>query len=289
MTAQIILNEYTGVEMSSDGKSKDAISIGLRVQINPKEDKTREIIVEGAVSRILSNTEFHSHGILVELESGEIGRVKKILSESKSKPSAKATEVYEQKLFSGVVQPSIGEIFQNSEDHFVEFKSSMLWSQALTQEQIEKSKLPDIKQYGRSASLIIIAKTIGGFLNSDGGTLLIGVKENKDTNNDEVIGVDSEFGKLKDPCADGYRRKILDTVVKPYLPGFVFNHFNNYLKIEFCKINGKQVCGIRINKSDAKVFMKLQNKDRFFVRIDASTRELIGEEIVDYCIKRFAY
>ena len=151
-----------------------------------------------------------------------------------------------------------------------------------------KSKLPDVIQYGRSVSLVIIAKAIAGFLNSDGGTLLIGVKENKDTKDDEVIGVESEFSALKDPCTDGYRRKILDRVIKPYLPTFVFNHFNNYLKIEFCEIDGKQVCGIRINKSDAKVFMNLQNKDRFFVRIDASTRELAGEEIVDYCIKRFA-
>jgi predicted HTH transcriptional regulator len=72
------------------------------------------------------------------------------------------------------------------------------------------------------------------------------------------------------------------------LPSFIFNHFNNYLKIEFSEIGGKQVCGIRVNKSDEKVFLNIQNKDRFFVRIDASTRELSGEEIVDFCIKRFA-
>lgn len=274
--------------MSSDGKSKDTIDVGCMVQINPQGDKTREILVEGVVNQILSNTAFHSHGILVKLESGEIGRVKRILHERKSKPSEKVAEVDGQKLFSEVVTKSIEEIIQNGEGHFVEFKSSMLWSEALTKTEIEESKLPDIKKYGRSASLIIIAKTIGGFLNSDGGNLLIGIKENRDTNKDEVIGVDAEFTKLRSPCADGYRRKILDSVVKPYLPGFVFNHFNNYLKIEFCKINGMQVCRIRANKSDEKVFMKIKNQERFFVRIDASTRELIGEEIVDFCIKRFA-
>ena len=50
------------------------------------------------------------------------------------------------------------------------------------------------------------AKTIAAFLNSEGGHLVIGFKEGKDGNKDEIIGVEVEFSKLKDPSIDGYRR-----------------------------------------------------------------------------------
>jgi len=44
---------------------------------------------------------------------------------------------------------------------------------------------------------------------------------------------------------------------------------------------------ITVKKSDHKVFLKIKNKDYFFVRIDTETRELIGKEMVDYCEKHF--
>ncbi len=54
------------------------------------------------------------------------------------------------------------------------------------------------------------------------------------------------------------------------------------------KIEGKTVCGIHANKSDNKVFISYKNEGHFFVRIDASTREISGEDVVDYCMKRFS-
>ena len=68
-----------------------------------------------------------------------------------------------------------------------------------------------------------------------------GVKENKDGGVDEVIGVELDYPKLQDQCDDGYRRMIVDSVIKPYFPSKIFNHMNDYIQIHFEKMSGKKV------------------------------------------------
>ena len=58
--------------------SRDKISIGIIVQIVQKQDQRTGNLTEGKVKRILTSSQFHPHGIKVELENGEIGRIQKI-------------------------------------------------------------------------------------------------------------------------------------------------------------------------------------------------------------------
>ena len=58
--------------------SRDKISIGIAVQIVQKQDQRTGKLTEGKVKRILTSSQFHPHGIKVELENGTIGRVQKI-------------------------------------------------------------------------------------------------------------------------------------------------------------------------------------------------------------------
>jgi uncharacterized repeat protein (TIGR03833 family) len=268
--------------MDSNGTNKSDLSEGLEVIINPQSDRTRKERVPGCIAEILTKTETHSHGILVRLDNGTVGRVKGVSDETPKSPVV-------DNMANSLIQTEAGlaEIIAKGENHFAEFKSSALWSENLSPQKIQASNSGDLKQHGRNTSKIIIAKTIAGFLNTDGGALVIGVKENKDSNEDEIIGIESEFGKLKDPCADGYRRKLIDAVIKPYFPSSIFNHFNNYLQIIFEEVNEQLVCYIKIAKSDQKVFLNISSKEYFFIRVDASTRQLIGEEIVDFCVRRF--
>jgi uncharacterized repeat protein (TIGR03833 family) len=62
-----------------DVPSRDKISIGVIVQIVQKQDQHTGNITEGKVKRILTSSQFHPHGIKVELENGEIGRIQKIV------------------------------------------------------------------------------------------------------------------------------------------------------------------------------------------------------------------
>jgi uncharacterized repeat protein (TIGR03833 family) len=179
-------------------------------------------------------------------------------------------------------------LIRKGEDEFVEFKSSALWSKALTDEQIKAPNASrEMRAFGREASKVIIAKAISGFLNTQGGNLVIGIKENKSKNPNEIIGIENEFGKLEDQCTDGYRRMIVDSIIRKYFHPEVYNHFSDYIKILFPEIDGKILCWIQTSKSDVPAFVTIQKNDYFFIRLDAETRELDGKQMVEYCGKRF--
>ena len=59
--------------------SRDKITIGVIVQIVQKQDQRTGKLTEGAVKRILTSSNFHPHGIKVELENGKVGRVQNII------------------------------------------------------------------------------------------------------------------------------------------------------------------------------------------------------------------
>ena len=61
-----------------DVPSRDKVSIGVIVQIVQKQDQRTGNLTEGKVKRILTSSQFHPHGIKVELENGKIGRIQKI-------------------------------------------------------------------------------------------------------------------------------------------------------------------------------------------------------------------
>ena len=63
----------------NDVPSRDKISIGVIVQIVQKQDQRTGNLTEGKVKRILTSSQFHPHGIKVELENGKIGRIQKIV------------------------------------------------------------------------------------------------------------------------------------------------------------------------------------------------------------------
>ncbi|MFH2031288.1 MAG: YwbE family protein [Bacteroidota bacterium] len=62
-----------------EGTIRKQIMQGLHVAIVLKEDQRSMKLTEGFVMDILTKSPNHPHGIKVRLETGEIGRVKKIL------------------------------------------------------------------------------------------------------------------------------------------------------------------------------------------------------------------
>lgn len=64
----------------TDGSIRENIKPGTHVKIVLKEDQRTGKLTEGFVRNILTNSSKHPHGIKVRLESGEVGRVKEIIS-----------------------------------------------------------------------------------------------------------------------------------------------------------------------------------------------------------------
>jgi uncharacterized repeat protein (TIGR03833 family) len=62
-----------------DGTNRSNISPGIEVNIILKQDQRSGKLTNGIVKDLLTKSSFHSHGIKVRLEDGQVGRVKEIL------------------------------------------------------------------------------------------------------------------------------------------------------------------------------------------------------------------
>jgi uncharacterized repeat protein (TIGR03833 family) len=61
-----------------NGNNRNDIKIGLTVLVVEKHNQRSGELTEGVVSKILTNSKNHPHGIKVMLEDGTVGRVKEI-------------------------------------------------------------------------------------------------------------------------------------------------------------------------------------------------------------------
>lgn len=62
-----------------NGQTRSNIKIGAAVKIVLKADQRTGKLTDGIVSRILTNSSTHPHGIKVMLADGQVGRVQEII------------------------------------------------------------------------------------------------------------------------------------------------------------------------------------------------------------------
>lgn len=62
-----------------DGRNRKNIQVGSTVDVVQKHDQRTGKLTRGIVQRILTNSQNHPHGIKVQLVSGDVGRVKKVI------------------------------------------------------------------------------------------------------------------------------------------------------------------------------------------------------------------
>ena len=65
----------------ANGTKRADIKVGSRVSIVLKQDQRSGNLTEGVVQNILTKSASHPHGIKVRLESGLVGRVKRVEGE----------------------------------------------------------------------------------------------------------------------------------------------------------------------------------------------------------------
>ena len=63
-----------------DGRERKDVRPGLTVDIVLKQDQRTGKLTRGVVKDVLAKSSFHPHGIKVRLETGEVGRVKEIIT-----------------------------------------------------------------------------------------------------------------------------------------------------------------------------------------------------------------
>ncbi len=62
-----------------NGQRRENIKPGIKVAIVLKKDQRTGQLTEGVVADLLTNSQFHPHGIKVRLTDGQVGRVQEIL------------------------------------------------------------------------------------------------------------------------------------------------------------------------------------------------------------------
>lgn len=62
-----------------DGRYREDIEIGDRVDVVLKQDQGSGELTRGIVAKILTNSSHHPHGIKVMLDDNQVGRVQQII------------------------------------------------------------------------------------------------------------------------------------------------------------------------------------------------------------------
>lgn len=183
---------------------------------------------------------------------------------------------------------AIHAMIRGGESDHVEFKRRALWSTDLTKEEIAASESGELRRYRNNASKFIVARALAGFLNTDGGDLLIGVWEDRINNSIQITGIEDDYPKLheEDRNPDGYRRMIVEAIVRKYLPD-IFDMESRFLQISFPLVSGRTLCHIHISPAEKPVFVNTGSEEIFFIRTDASTRPISGKSLTDYILARF--
>lgn len=128
-----------------------------------------------------------------------------------------------------------------------------------------------------------ICKAVCGLLNSEGGTLLVGVSDDA-----RVVGLAEDFASLsKKPDRDGYElflRQLLDNSLSIQTAGKV--------RIRFESQDGNDVCIVSVTPSGKAVFVKPVDSSakptEFWVRAGNQTKQLHGDELVEYSDEHWA-
>ncbi|MCE3237647.1 MAG: hypothetical protein K0R24_628 [Gammaproteobacteria bacterium] len=148
----------------------------------------------------------------------------------------------------------IQEIILGGESNIVEFKSTMRYD--LRANEINK-KL----EY-------VIAKTIAAFLNSEGGTLFIGIDDNQN-----ALGLNHDIQTLSKKNIDGFELHLIE-VIKKYIGTSQTLH----IRISFPIYDDAQICQIKVAKSSKPIFTEFEGKEDFFIRSGCSSQPLSREE-----------
>ncbi len=149
-------------------------------------------------------------------------------------------------------------LLKSGEGKKIEFKKSLRWD-------YEKN------EFNKEMEKPVI-KTIVGFLNSEGGNLIIGVSDGK-----EIVGLEKDFQTLPKKDRDGFEN-YLTQIIRANIGSSCLR----LIKIEFESIEEKAVCYIKVKMSEDPVFTRTNGAEEFFVRVGNSTASLSISESVNY-------
>lgn len=144
------------------------------------------------------------------------------------------------------------------ESPVLEFKSSLRWD-------LQKQTVNTVLQK-------VVAKTIAGFLNFEGGTLLIGVADDG-----SIFGIENDIKTLQ-PCnLDRFEQVLRQTIVQ-----HLGAEFSQFVHLSFPRHNGQTVCMVRAERCPQPVYLADGDKVEFYIRAGNTTQPLDVQAAQNY-------
>lgn len=170
------------------------------------------------------------------------------------------------------IQPPSNRVNYGPEGITLEYKSSLVYDAA--------TSTPDIEKQSK-----LIVKEIVAMMNTEGGKLVIGVRDNQ-----EICGIQNDLPYLNDDETDtftypenedGFKQKILHKINYhcPRLAG-------NSIKFDFKEKVGLRYCVISIEKAARPVWIKDGKNYELYERQDGRMKRINGDMITDFIYKR---
>lgn len=164
---------------------------------------------------------------------------------------------------SSALEGDLRALISKGESANLEFKSSFRW---------------DLKENKMNRALEgVILKTLAGYMNGQGGTLLIGVADDG-----SIVGIENDYKTLKKQDRDGFEQALM-TAVATQLGGDACHN----VQAVFQSIEQKDVCRVIATPAHRPVYLRAGDTPKLYVRTGVSTRELNVQEAVNYMNARW--
>jgi len=191
-----------------------------------------------------------------------IARVRKHLDTRQRQEELEARNRELEKRTMGAFEPLdqavLGKLIATGESETLEFKSTLRWNLHTGKpgKEIENASL----------------KTVAGFLNSDGGVLLIGVDDEG-----KALGLDTDKFQSRDKML-----LHLNNLIKTHI-GL---EFAEYLRASIVRFEETDVLAVQCHPSPKPVFFRRDGQEIFFVRAGPSSQALSPSQLLGYLENR---
>ena len=164
---------------------------------------------------------------------------------------------------SAALQSDLQTLIAQGESAELEFKSSFRW---------------DLRENKVNRALEgVILKTLAGYMNGNGGTLLIGVADDG-----TVVGLELDYKTLKKQDRDGFEQAVMTAVATKLGADACHSVY-----IVFHSLENKEVCRVMVAPTNRPVYVKDGDAPKLYVRTGVLTRELNVQEAINYTADRW--
>lgn len=187
------------------------------------------------------------------------GRVTKIKNISNFNEHAHTIKQMVHSASGRVLTKDVMDLIMEGESQFLEFKETLRYDtrKGEVSKEIEK----------------MVMKTILGFLNADGGTLIIGVADDG-----QIKGLEADYKSLPKRNRDG-----LENHLSMLIKTMIGLAFAKYINVKFEKVDDKDVCIISVREGHKAAYLRNGGKEEeFFVRVGNSTQPFLMSEATEY-------